>query len=146
MADYDAYNYGVTADYGDYSYEGPQGFIYVKFTLDVWFGYPLAIILNLMLFIKFVTSPKIKGEPWRWLIVNTSFVSFLQALLLLDGYIAYNYQIPTLTLIACPVFILVSSVLYHVYFIFNSLVIIERFHALRLGKEVGGFDKRMVIL
>ena len=147
MADYDAYNYGVTADYGDYSYEGPQGFMYVKFTLDVWFGYPLAIILNLMLFIKFVRTPKIKGEPWRWLIVNTSFVASLQAFLLLDGYIAYNYQIPTLTSTAlCPGILLLGIILSCMYYIFNFLVIIERFHALRLGKEEGGFGKKAVIL
>ena len=152
MAEYDIDNNVFTVDYGD-SYiqdysavERSKGFMYVKFSLDIWLGYPLAIILNLLLFIKFVRTPKIKGEPWRWLIANTSFIAFLQAFLLMDGYLGYNYQIPTISSTAvCPLIHLLSSVLYSVYHIFNFLVIIERFHALRLGKEEGGFDKKAVI-
>ena len=152
MADYDIYGNAVTPDYaGDYgeehsSVERSQGFMYVKLSLDVWLGYPLAIILNLMLFIKFVRTPKIKGEPWRWLIVNTSFIAFLQAFLLLDGYIGYNYHIPTIASTAlCPFIHLSASILYYLYYIFNFLIIIERFHALRLRREEGGFDKKAVI-
>ena len=126
----------------------PDGVQRLLLNLKLFLVSPLAVILNLILFFVIVCTKKIRGDPWRWFVANTSLYMVISAILELNSCLSLLYKVSTLlSRPSCYFFFFLQHIMYFMIPVTYTLTLTERFHTLRLGAINGGsFSRKQVIL
>ena len=128
-------------------YHMPQ-FEFILHNIKLFVIFPIVLITNLLLFIKIVGNKKIRSEPWRWLITQYCICALIEYSIYFDYILSWTYHTPSLQgTPLCAIQQIISRCTFHIMFVSLNILLTERFHAVRYGKEnEGGMSKKAGIV
>ena len=99
---------------------------------------PSILISNGLLLFIILRDKKLRNEPWRWLIGHSSLCIFMTNFLRFMDFLTPVYLLPSFeTTPLCPAFKILLTFFWKMIQISITLVLIERFRAMKTGNENG---------